>query len=128
MKKLFLTVAALAALVATGCATRSANIVPGDASHLQYSNLNCGQLSVKMSSTKASLTALSKKQDRLATTDEVAMSVGLFLFWPALIVNAATPDHEKEIAQLKGDYEAIEMVMISKNCGADYDPHNYARK
>ena len=41
----------------------------------------------------------------------LAMTVGLVLFWPALVVNAVTPDHKAEIAELKGRQTALSQAM-----------------
>ena len=71
-----------------------------------------------MESVNADLIALSDKQNDIALTDEIAMSVGLVLFWPALVINAVTPDHKEEISRLKGEYEALEMSMMANQCGS----------
>ena len=43
------------------------------------------------------------------------MGVGLFLFWPALFFLAGE-DKEDELAQLKGEMEALEEAAIDKKC------------
>ena len=44
------------------------------------------------------------------------MGVGLVLFWPALFF-LATPDQKEELAQLKGDYDALQAVALQQRCG-----------
>lgn len=43
------------------------------------------------------------------------MGVGLILFWPALIGLAATKDRENDLAQLRGEYNAVDQAARRKN-------------
>jgi hypothetical protein len=44
------------------------------------------------------------------------LTVGLIIFWPALIGMAATTDRREELARLRGEYEAVEASMREKQC------------
>ena len=50
------------------------------------------------------------------------MTVGLVVFWPALIGLAVTDDHEQELARLRGEYEAIEQTMTRNRCSLPSRP------
>lgn len=54
-------------------------------------------------------------QDKKAKSDQVAMGVGLLLFWPAIFFLAGS-DHKNELAHLKGEYDALNTVGIQKKC------------
>ena len=122
-KKLITAIVVLVAISSMGCAQRSANIVPNNVSAFQYASSSCTQLQAEYSTVTTQLNAMMKKQDSMATTDAVAMTVGLLVFWPALIVNAATPDHKAEIAELKGRQSALNQAMMME---CRNDNRNYA--
>jgi len=98
-----------------GCATTPANIKPAYVSPLKYSNYNCEQIQQEYNRLNQKLTELTQKQEKSANIDAAAMGIGMILFWPALFFLIGG-DHETELAQLKGDYEAIEMIAIGNKC------------
>ena len=67
-------------------------------------------------SNHSQIVTVSGVQDDVATKDAVAMGVGMVLFWPALFFLAAGDDKQAELANLKGQYEALESAAIQKNC------------
>lgn len=129
MSKKLIAVLILIAVSTMGCAQRSANIVPNSVSSFQYANQDCFRLQAELENKQSRLSQLSSKQDKMATTDTVAMTVGLLLFWPALAVNAVTPDHKAEIAQLKGEVSALSSaVNMECNTNRNDNPNrNFAR-
>ena len=54
-------------------------------------------------------------QDKTASSDSVAMGVGLILFWPSLFFIDSS-DQRVELARLKGEFDALEQTAIQKNC------------
>jgi hypothetical protein len=54
-------------------------------------------------------------QQRKHTDDEIAMGVGLVLFWPALFFLGGG-DKKDELGRLKGEYDALDQAAIEKNC------------
>jgi len=59
-------------------------------------------------------------QDQKATGDAVATGVGVVLFWPALFFIKGDAASAQEVAQLKGDMDAIEQANIQKKCGLQF--------
>lgn len=59
--------------------------------------------------------SVNKDQDRISSNDAVATGVGVVLFWPALFF-IDSDDRREEVAQLKGELDAIEQATIQKNC------------
>lgn len=54
-------------------------------------------------------------QDKTASNDSAAMGVGLILFWPALFFIEHSDQHV-QLAELKGQYDALEQTAVQKNC------------
>jgi hypothetical protein len=98
-----------------GCATAPSNISASYVSPLQYQNSNCDQLQMELTKINQKVVEVSNSQQNAATKDAVALGVGLVLFWPALIFMIGG-DRKEELANLKGQYEALECVSIQKEC------------
>lgn len=109
-----------------GCASSSDKITSSYVSPLQYASLTCDQIKPELLRVNSQLVKVSGVQDEVATKDSVAMVVGLVLFWPALFFLASGDDQKAELANLKGQYEALESAAIQKNC--DIAPELIAAK
>ena len=55
-------------------------------------------------------------QDKNASNDAVRTTVGVVLFWPAVLFNNGDNAHAAELARLKGEMQAIEDAARRKNC------------
>lgn len=109
-----------AGLVVSGCATKSSNIQASYISPLQYGSYDCEQIQVEMVRLSAKVREVAGAQDKQAKNDQVAMGVGLVLFWPALFF-LASGDRKEELSRLKGEYEALESSAIQKKCAIASD-------
>lgn len=99
----------------TGCASRAQNIKALYVSPLQYQSYNCTQVGEELDRVSRKVVEVSGQQNSTANKDAVAMGVGLVLFWPALFLLPGG-DHKDELARLKGEYDAISVVAINKEC------------
>jgi hypothetical protein len=63
----------------------------------------------------------SGQQDQNATNDAIATGVALVLFWPAAFLVHGNAANAQEVAQLKGDMDAIEQANIQKKCGIQFN-------
>ena len=99
----------------TGCASKASNISATYVSPLIYQSHNCTQVGQEMARVSRKVMEITGKQDSAATTDAVAMTVGLIVFWPALFFMIGG-DKKDELARLKGEYEALESIAIQKQC------------
>lgn len=97
------------------CATRSSNVDPMYISSGKYANYNCDQLIEEHETVVSRVNAVAKKQDREATKDAVALTVGALVFWPALFFMIGS-DKKEELSRLKGEYEAVQDAMTAKQC------------
>ena len=102
--------AVIAALALAGCASKSADVAPAYVSPLQ-----CEAQRV------AAATAAGQ-QDSQATKDAVATTVGVLIVWPALFLIQGDKQNAAQLAQLKGEMDAIEHASIQKNCGIQFRP------
>lgn len=106
--------------VSAGCASTADKIGPQYVSPLQFSNFDCGQLSLEAQRISARVAHLSGVQDQKATNDAIATGVALVIFWPAVFLVGGDDQNSAELARLKGEFETIEQVSIQKKCGFDF--------
>jgi len=99
----------------SGCATSPDKISASYVSPLQYQGYTCNQIKAELLRINRKILVVSGAQRKEATKDAVAMSVGLILFWPALFFLIGE-DKKAELANLKGEYEALELAAIQKEC------------
>ena len=99
----------------TGCASKAQNISAAYVSPLLYQSFNCTQVGDEIGRVSRKVMEVSGQQDNTANKDAVAVGVGLVIFWPALFFLAGG-EHKDELARLKGEYDALESVAVSKEC------------
>jgi hypothetical protein len=114
--------AALAAFLLAGCASKSSDIAAAYISPLQYENLACRQLAEEAQRVSQRAAVAAGVQDDRATKDAVATTVGVIVFWPALFFIGGDRGNAAELARLKGEMEAIEQASVRKNCGIQFRP------
>ena len=103
-------------LALAGCATRSQDIVSAYVSPIQYESYSCTQLREEAARVSSRAAAASGMQDQNATSDAIATGVALVVFWPAAFLVHGNGANAQEVAQLKGDMDAIEQANIQKKC------------
>ena len=69
----------------------------------------------------ATAAVASGAQDQKASNDAVATGVGVVLFWPALLLIKGDAASAQEVAQLKGEMEAVEQANIQKKCALKFN-------
>lgn len=103
-----------------GCASSSSDITPQYVSPLQYQNYTCTQLAEEARSVSSRAAQVAGVQDGKRTNDAVATTVGVVIFWPALLMMKGDGATAGELARLKGELEAIERISIQKKCGIEF--------
>ena len=114
---LFVTTVALGA---AACASSSAEIKAAYVSPLAYQPYDCAQLSAEAQRISARAAEAAGVQDAAQTSDTVATTVGVIIFWPALFAVKGDSNNAAELARLKGDMDAIEDESIRKKCGITF--------
>ena len=119
--KLFVS-AALTCLLLSGCATKPEDIAPSYVSTNNYSNMSCKQLQAEAENVSAAAQQATGAQSKKAGSDAAMMGVGLIVFWPALLFMKGDGASATNVAELKGQMNAIESVNRQKNCGIQFAP------
>lgn len=114
--------AACAALTLNACATYPGNIQPAYVSPAKYAATKCEQIAAERNRVEPELRVLEEKQRGQANTDTALMTVGLLIFWPAMIAPAFGQKHNAEIARLKGEVKALDEAARANGCGAGSPP------
>lgn len=103
------------ALSLTGCADHADKIQASYVSPVAYQDYSCRQIRAEIGRVAHKVNVIAGVQDKTATSDSWATGVGLILFWPSLFFIAHGDQHQ-ELAELKGQYDALEQEAIHKNC------------
>jgi hypothetical protein len=106
----------IAGSILAGCAQQPDQIVAADVSRQAYSGASCRSLQTQLFSVETKLGELSAAQTSAANADAAWVAGGALLFFPAMAVAAAGPDHAAEIASLKGQRTALREQMIASSC------------
>ena len=105
-------------LTTLGCSTTSKDIVANPVSPVVYANYDCAQIGAEIQRVQGKLTAVGGKLDQAASNDAGLATVGIILFFPTLFFLGGTKAQEAEYAQLKGEYDALEIAAMEKRCTA----------
>ncbi len=108
-------IAAIICGILAGCADAPNKIQPNYVSPMQYSNLDCEQVRSEMMRVSSQVRVLVGQQQKKHKNDQVAMGVGLIVAWPALFFLIGG-DKKEQLAEMKGEYEALETVGTQKKC------------
>lgn len=107
------------AALLSACASQPEDIQAAYVSPNIYANYTCPELFTERERVVARVNLVADAQSDKATNDAVATGVGIILFWPALFLLASGSDREAELAQLKGNYDAIEQAITARKCALD---------
>ena len=112
--------AVVAALLLAGCASRSADIAPAYVSPIQYQSYTCPQLAAEAQRVLAAAAAASGAQDSQATKDAVVTTAAVIVFWPAAFFVGGDKQTAAQLAQLKGQMDAVQQESIAKKCNIQF--------
>jgi hypothetical protein len=110
----------LAALALAGCASSSADITPAYVSPVIYQSYTCQQLALEAQGVSARAAQLTGAQNKQRTNDAVATTAAIVIFWPAAFLVGGDKQTAAELAQMKGQMNAIEQASIAKKCGIQF--------
>jgi hypothetical protein len=116
--KLFSTFCCAAILA--GCASSSQDISATYVSPVMYQSYTCQQLAMEAQSVSARAAALSGAQDSQRTKDVVATTAAVVIFWPAAFLVGGDKQTAAELAQMKGQLNAVEQASIAKKCNIQF--------
>ncbi len=99
----------------SACAMRPNNIKASYVSPLQYQDCSCNQLSEHLTVVNRKIIKVIEAQDKTADKDSVGLILRALIFFPAILLMAGG-DRENELAQLKGEQQALELMAMQKGC------------
>lgn len=106
----------LAAVLATGCATRSRDVQPRPADPADFQSWSCARMHDEMDAVQQRAVELSWIVDERAGQHVVALGLGLTVFWPALLAMRPDGAEAQALATLKGRFEALETAARTRGC------------
>ena len=108
-----------ATLVLTGCssAPRAADVSASYVPTVQYANYSCEQLFAEAESLRRATPALEAAVDSHRATQTGVEVVTWVLFWPAAILLDKGEKQSTQLAQARGQLQALQMQLQSKKCG-----------
>jgi hypothetical protein len=109
-------VAAGLCLSLAACASSPDSISARYVSPATYQTWSCEQLFEEKRRIHAEVARVADLQRENANADAVLLTVGVIIFWPALIGMAATKDRKEDLSRLKGEFEAVDQTLRQKQC------------
>lgn len=113
-------VLALVAFALAGCASSASDIKASYISPVAYQSYTCAQLSEEAQRVSGAAAQASGEQDSKRTSDTIATTAAVVVFWPALFLMKGDGANAAELAKLKGQMDAIEQVSIQKKCSIQF--------
>lgn len=99
-----------------GCASSASEVSATYVSPLQYQHLTCTQIAGEAERVSRRAAELSGVQDGKRTSDVVATTAAVIIFWPAAFLVKGDGQTAAELGRLKGEFEALEKIANEKNC------------
>jgi hypothetical protein len=118
MKAPRLATIALAAVIAAGCATRSADVKPEPVSPEHFAGWRCDALAEEIDRVQQRAADVAYAVDAQVGNNVIALSVGVTVFWPALLAMRPDGPDAAELARLKGRFEALRTASARLACPA----------
>ena len=114
MMKKSLTISAC--LLVAACASSAENITANYVSPNNYSKWSCRELEDEAQRVSAAAASAAGVQNSKATNDAVATGVALVVFWPAAFLIKGDGASAANLANLKGEMQAIQTASTQKKC------------
>ena len=107
----------LVALLTVGCASQPEKITAAYVPSIQYQDYTCTQIAAEVARVSRRVQELNGVLKKKADDDAAQMAIGMILFWPALFfLEGGDGPESVEYSQLKGEYEALEVAAVEKDC------------
>lgn len=107
-------------LFSTGCSQKASAIKANYVSPLKYDEYSCNQLKDELTRINQTLSTISTQRDSTNNKDTSVKTVGFVIFPVALFGFTTGDDKKEQIANLKGEYDAIRINATRKKC--DFAP------
>jgi hypothetical protein len=105
------------AIALAGCASKASDIKPAYISPVGYQDYTCNQLQREAQSVSKRAAIAAGQQDKARKNDSVKTAVGVVIFLPVVLLNEGDGQKANELANLKGQINAIQEASVQKKCG-----------
>lgn len=112
-------VAVIAAMLSAGCATKGVDVQASYVPPIRYSKATCAELADELVDVGRKAAELSGQLDSAASKDAALVAVSLVLFWPAIFFVGGDKSKEAQLAQLKGERDALIKAGRANGCKLD---------
>lgn len=111
----------LALAMISACATQPNKIAATYVSPMIYKDYDCDQIVLEQNRIERRTGELYSSLKKEANADSWQMGLGLVLFWPTLfMLEGGDGPEATEYARLRGEYEALNDVSVSKKCAIQF--------
>lgn len=104
------------ALAVSGCATRSGDVKPVPANPADFALWSCSRIDDELDAVRQRATDVAYAVDEHAGNNILALSLGVTLFWPAMLAMRPAGPEAAELGRLKGRDEALRAAAQAKAC------------
>ncbi|MCW5861209.1 MAG: hypothetical protein KIS63_23125 [Caldilineales bacterium] len=117
-----LLLAAAATCLLAACAPKAEKVKPSYVPSAMFQNMSCNEIAAEAINVSNRAHDAMGVERRHRHQDQAITAAGLVVFWPALFfTHGHNARSASELAQLKGEIEALESVSAQKNCGIRFD-------
>jgi len=106
----------LVAALLAGCATRAVDVQPEPANPADYAGWRCDRIDDEIDAVQLRAADLAYAVDERIGNNIVALGIGVAVFWPALLAMRPEGLEARDLAQLKGRYEALKTASKLQGC------------
>lgn len=106
----------LALLALAGCATRAVDVAPLPANPSDFAAWDCARIVDEQDVVQQRAADVAYAVDERAGNNILALSVGVAVFWPAILAMRPAGPEAADLARLKGRYEALQTAARGKGC------------
>lgn len=115
LARLSVALLAAAALLA-GCASRSGDVKPKLTDPAAYTDWDCDRLHDGMGDVQAEAADVAYAVDSRSGNNMIALSLGVTVFWPALLAMRPDGPDAVQLAELKGRFEGMRQAATAHGC------------
>lgn len=108
--------AVAAVALMAGCAPLSRNVAPAAIDHSEFDRWDCGRIQDEIDRVQQRAADVAWAVDERAGNNIVALSLGVAVFWPALLAMRPAGLEAEDLARLKGRYEALRLSEQQHGC------------
>lgn len=108
---------ALALSLLAGCATRSDEVRPAADDPGRYAGWACNDIFDELDTVQQRAADVAYAVDARAGNNVIALSLGVTVFWPALLTMRPDGPDAVELARLKGRHDALRTAAAERPCG-----------